>query len=509
MHRIDFEDCTFRECEGRLGGAIYHRSLSSQTTTARWPVVRCRFEYNSASDHAGAGAIYASNYGAGVVDSIFVENRASDPGSPVGRSIMSHQLNPSTIEGSSFCSEFADDAGVVHVAPTSSVGSGFNCLANSCVDSDGDDRPDGCDQCDGVVDVDADGSGWADCHERVDDLGRRVLTVAGGTPIQPAIDAAQDGDVIELEAGDFVLPAGVSLETRFREVLIRGTRGPDGEWLSRIFSRDATAIEHNGGSGKALEIEDVAFTGTIDPGEAPPSVGVAITVVNGYGEVRGCLFEDCEGLAQNGGAIYVSGGSPVHRIDFEDCTFRECEGRLGGAIYHRTANNQSSNARWDVVGCRFEGNQASDPGGAGAIYTNRLGVAIEDGSFVRNIVSAAPLPAIAVATDEVGSDVSNTAFCADFGDGVLGSFVTDGVVDGGGVCVTMDCTDVDENGVPDVCDPVLCPGDLNGDEIVDAADLGLLIGDWSRTDSDADLNDDGVVDAADLGLLIGAWGLCG
>ena len=83
------------------------------------------------------------------------------------------------------------------------------------------------------------------------------------------------------------------------------------------------------------------------------------------------------------------------------------------------------------------------------------------------------------------------------------------MVDGGGVCVTMDCTDVDENGVPDVCDPVLCPGDLNGDEIVDAADLGLLIGDWSRTDSDADLNDDGVVDAADLGLLIGAWGLCG
>jgi len=47
--------------------------------------------------------------------------------------------------------------------------------------------------------------------------------------------------------------------------------------------------------------------------------------------------------------------------------------------------------------------------------------------------------------------------------------------------------------------------DLNGDGVVDGADLGLLLGQWGA-DGPADLNDDGVVDGADLGLLLGAWG---
>jgi len=49
------------------------------------------------------------------------------------------------------------------------------------------------------------------------------------------------------------------------------------------------------------------------------------------------------------------------------------------------------------------------------------------------------------------------------------------------------------------------PADLNGDGVVDGADLGILLGAWGG-DGPADLNDDGVVDGADLGLLLGAWG---
>lgn len=52
-----------------------------------------------------------------------------------------------------------------------------------------------------------------------------------------------------------------------------------------------------------------------------------------------------------------------------------------------------------------------------------------------------------------------------------------------------------------------CLGDINGDEIVDAADLGLLIISWGGPGA-GDLNEDGNVDAADLGLLISAWGPC-
>jgi choice-of-anchor B domain-containing protein len=50
------------------------------------------------------------------------------------------------------------------------------------------------------------------------------------------------------------------------------------------------------------------------------------------------------------------------------------------------------------------------------------------------------------------------------------------------------------------------PGDLNGDGVVDGADLGLLLGDWGPCgECDADLNGDGAVDGADLGILLGAW----
>lgn len=48
-------------------------------------------------------------------------------------------------------------------------------------------------------------------------------------------------------------------------------------------------------------------------------------------------------------------------------------------------------------------------------------------------------------------------------------------------------------------------GDLNGDGVVDGADLGLLLGAWDGADPIADLNGDGVVDGADLGLLLGSW----
>jgi hypothetical protein len=49
------------------------------------------------------------------------------------------------------------------------------------------------------------------------------------------------------------------------------------------------------------------------------------------------------------------------------------------------------------------------------------------------------------------------------------------------------------------------PGDLNGDGIVNGADLGLLLAQWGSTGT-ADLNGDGVVNGADLGLMLAAWG---
>ena len=55
--------------------------------------------------------------------------------------------------------------------------------------------------------------------------------------------------------------------------------------------------------------------------------------------------------------------------------------------------------------------------------------------------------------------------------------------------------------------PQSCLGDLNGDNVVNGADLGQLLGNWGASGL-GDLNNDGIVTGADLGLMLGAWGAC-
>jgi hypothetical protein len=48
-------------------------------------------------------------------------------------------------------------------------------------------------------------------------------------------------------------------------------------------------------------------------------------------------------------------------------------------------------------------------------------------------------------------------------------------------------------------------GDLDGDLVVGAADLAILLGQWGQVGGSADLDQNGVVDASDLSVLLGAW----
>ena len=49
-----------------------------------------------------------------------------------------------------------------------------------------------------------------------------------------------------------------------------------------------------------------------------------------------------------------------------------------------------------------------------------------------------------------------------------------------------------------------CPEDLNGDNLINGADLGLLLAAWNT--AEADLNGDNLTNGADLGLLLAAFG---
>jgi len=58
--------------------------------------------------------------------------------------------------------------------------------------------------------------------------------------------------------------------------------------------------------------------------------------------------------------------------------------------------------------------------------------------------------------------------------------------------------------------PAPCPGNLNGDDVVDGNDLAIVLGGWGPCPGCvADINDDGVVDGNDLAVVLGGWGPCG
>jgi hypothetical protein len=52
-----------------------------------------------------------------------------------------------------------------------------------------------------------------------------------------------------------------------------------------------------------------------------------------------------------------------------------------------------------------------------------------------------------------------------------------------------------------------CPGDLDGDGAIGAADLATLLSAWGTPT--ADLTEDGDTNAADIAVLLSGWGTCG
>ncbi|MEE2907018.1 MAG: hypothetical protein VX527_04215 [Planctomycetota bacterium] len=54
----------------------------------------------------------------------------------------------------------------------------------------------------------------------------------------------------------------------------------------------------------------------------------------------------------------------------------------------------------------------------------------------------------------------------------------------------------------------ICRGDIDGDNMVDGSDIGLLLVAWGTNDWCADLNDDGIVNGEDLGVMLAGFANC-
>ena len=79
-------------------------------------------------------------------------------------------------------------------------------------------------------------------------------------------------------------------------------------------------------------------------------------------------------------------------------------------------------------------------------------------------------------------------------------------------CITADCTDTDDDGIPDSCQDDVCTGDFDGNEVVEGVDLAYFLGHWGDCalyeDCPWDLNGDLIVDGEDLAIILTAWGPC-
>jgi hypothetical protein len=53
-----------------------------------------------------------------------------------------------------------------------------------------------------------------------------------------------------------------------------------------------------------------------------------------------------------------------------------------------------------------------------------------------------------------------------------------------------------------------CPGDLDGNRVVDGTDISRVLGWWGSSDANADVDGNGVVDGGDLTIILGGWGDC-
>ncbi len=125
------------------------------------------------------------------------------------------------------------------------------------------------------------------------------------------------------------------------------------------------------------------------------------------------------------------------------------------------------------------------------------------------------LDVVAVGTDSnavailAGSGLGTLAPGAPVGTGVSPRHIATGDLDGDGdidfATANRDSNDV-TIAMNDSCPDQGIPGDLNGDGLVNGADVGMLLAAWGTADPNADLDGSGLVDGADIGIMLANWG---
>ena len=346
---------------------------------------------------------------------------------------------------------------------------------------------------------------------------------------------------------DGVVEAGESVLHVVTVTGAGGTRRLDGVTVRRG--------KTDGGTGAGLYLADggldiVSCTFEDNSAAVGGGIGWADTAQTSFAltQIANCRFTRNE-ATKAGGAIYATHRFTIANSLFHDNGVQEPEGafsqELGGAICDAATATPRR-----IINCTIVRNTAGNGGGV-ATSTSASGLEIRNCILWDNEADTAGDQIFGAPTTVAYSDIEGGGFAGtgnlnvdpDFADAVNGDFtLLEGslVVDKGDSSVDLveqDLVDADVDGVTTedafdlavlprirVSSPGTCPtvdmgafelqgycalGDINGDNNVDGADLGLLLGAWgpcSATPCVGDFNCDDVVDGADLGLVLGAWG---
>jgi len=120
-------------------------------------------------------------------------------------------------------------------------------------------------------------------------------------------------------------------------------------------------------------------------------------------------------------------------------------------------------------------------------------------------VGAVTWTSLSFTPDSVFGPIDLPAAAADQGAVYVRVLATAGGTAAGG---TNRIDDVGITGTEITVKPPACIGNINGDGIVDGADLATVLGQWGTAGPAGDLNGDNIVDGADLALVLGNWGPC-
>jgi hypothetical protein len=282
------------------------------------------------------------------------------------------------------------------------------------------------------------------------------ITVCGDgtcdyTSINAAIDAANPGDVILLSAETYT--EGRVINTDGKAITIRGVLDKAGEPASVLDGANTHRLLTcpSGETGSTVFENLVIQNGSAAGLEIPNYAGGGMYNLSSSPTLRNCKFYS--NVAHSGGGMHNEESEPA----LTDCKFLGNNAVEGGGMYN------GDNSSPVLTGCTFTGNSAintfpdSHDGRGGAILS-------EETSSVTAV---------------------DCVFSGNEPDSILGNFTTS----------SAPCT----------------PGDMDGDEDVDADDFVALrdqIGVDALGCVAADINGDGDVGPEDLALLLGSWGVC-